>query len=109
MWANALERQNKRYHTIASLAITKAAEVSLAYAPIHAANLSQPVKKQKTDSAVLADTIALTFLRTKKLPNPNSSETIFREDILQSLLALKCLTMSQKTQLELTWLKEENS
>eukprot|EP00808_Paulinella_micropora_P022982 g15077.t1 len=38
-----------------------------------------------------------------------SSETIFREDILQSLLALKCLTMSQKTQLELIWLKEENS
>eukprot|EP00808_Paulinella_micropora_P017411 g74703.t1 len=89
--------------------ITKAAEVSLAYAPSHAANLSQPVKKQKTDSAVLADTIALTFLRTKKLPNPNSSETICREDILQSLLALKCITISQKTQLELTWLTEENS
>eukprot|EP00808_Paulinella_micropora_P011285 g80562.t1 len=47
MCVNALERQNERYHTIASLAITKAAEVSLAYAPNHAANLSQPVKKQK--------------------------------------------------------------
>eukprot|EP00808_Paulinella_micropora_P012700 g31443.t1 len=47
MWANALERQNERYDTIASLANTKAAELFLAHSSV-ALGLEVPHNESKT-------------------------------------------------------------